>query len=107
MKRYIPLLAGILILVFSCASKKSVVVLNVSGGDGSSYEQAVIINETHEGPGSQAEYAWLKMKYPHYQNEGQALVYNEKIPYDVISIVTGRGKALSVYFNIEKFYGKF
>ena len=107
MKRYIPMLALLLMLAFSCASKKSVVVLNVGGGDGSSYEQAVVINETHEGPGSQAEYAWLKMKYPHYQNMGQAFIYNEKTPYDVISIVTKNGKSLSVYFNIEKFYGKF
>jgi len=107
MKSYFNLLFIISIVLSSCAMKKQVVTLNVTGGDGSSYEQAIIINETHESPGTAAEYSWLSVHYPHYRTAGQALAFNEKKPYDIISVITHDGKTLSVYFDISKFYGKF
>jgi len=106
MKKYIFLFAGFCLL-FSCASKKKVVVLNVNGGDGTSFEQAVIINEIHEKEGVNDEYAWIKTKYPYSRNDGQAMEYNGKKPYDILTITTRDNKTISVYFDISKFYGKF
>jgi hypothetical protein len=107
MKNY-PLVMFIISLVlFSCAAKKKIIMVNAGGGDGSSYEQAIIINETHESPGTADEYNWLQLHYPHYQNKGQALSFYQKKPYDIISIITHDDQKLSIYFDISKFYGRF
>jgi uncharacterized protein YcfL len=107
MKKYIYLLIALFFL-FSCAAKKKVVVMgSYSGGDGSSFENAVIINETHDGRGVDDEYAWIKIHYPYATNNGQALEYNGKKPYDILTITTRDNKTISVYFDISKFYGKF
>jgi hypothetical protein len=107
MKKYIFLAAG-LFLLFSCAAKKkTVVVSNVTGGDGSSFEKAVIINELHEKEGIEAENTWLKAHYPYCTNNGQTLENNGKKPYDILTITTRDNKTISVYFDISKFYGKF
>ena len=107
MKKYIFLVAG-LCLLFSCAAKKKTIVTgSYSGGDGSSFENAVIINEIHDSRGVDDEYAWIKIHYPYATNNGQALEYNGKKPYDILTITTRDNKTISVYFDISKFYGKF
>ena len=75
--------------------------------DGSSYEKAIIINEEHEKPGIDAEYAWIRRQYPVSRTLGQALTYYKNQPYDIIHIVTADGNKSDVYFDISKFFGKF
>ena len=105
MKKYFFLLIG-LSFMFSCAAKKNVITGNYSGGDGSSFENAIIINETGESRGVADEYAWIKAHYRASTSNGQALLYNNNKPYDVLQITTADEKAISIYFDISKFYGK-
>ena len=112
MKR--PFAAALIVvslLTASCASHKNIVSADASvqsaDRDGSSYEKAIIINETHESSGVDAEYAWLKQKYPGYRSQGQALLFKNNKPFDLIHVLTADGNKIDVYFDISKFYGKF
>ena len=79
--------------------------VNVTGGGGTSFEDAVIIMDTTETTGVHAEYAWLKEHYPGYSLIKQSLVYNEGKPYDVMEIKTSGGKK-KIYFDISNYFGK-
>lgn len=46
--------------------------------DGSSFDKAIIIMETSETKGVDAEYAWLRAHYPYYKMRMQALANHEK-----------------------------
>jgi len=104
MKRIIPLLTMLTILLYACETRKS--LSRVSPGDGSSFDKAIVINETQERPGIDDEYTWIRQHYPNAQNNSQALVYHNQKPYDVLHITTVDGKAMAIYFDISKFYGK-
>ena len=75
--------------------------------DGSSYEKAIIIEETSETKGVNAEYAWLKQNYPGYKMGSQSLAYKDGKPYDILNFETADGVKKSIYFDISKFFGKF
>jgi hypothetical protein len=110
MKAFIYLFA-ITVLATSCASHKNIaqastVAASVTA-DGSSFEKAIFIKETNEGSGVDAEYAWIRDKYPGSKVNGQALMNHNNRPYDVIHITTAASTKTDVYFDISNFYGKF
>jgi len=107
MRKIITPIVLICFLAHSCSTPKSSSTTTNSKQDGLSLETAIVINEKHETTGVRAEYKWLNDHYPGYISERQALEWNDKIPYDVISIKLPDEKKLDVYFNISKFYGKF
>jgi len=110
MKIFIYLFAFSL-LAPSCASHKNLAQATAAAAsvnaDGSSFEKAIFIKETSEGSGVDAEYAWIRDKYPGSKVNGQALVNHNNKPYDVIHITTSDGTKTDVYFDISNFYGKF
>nr|WP_294949657.1 hypothetical protein [uncultured Mucilaginibacter sp.] len=106
MKRICLVLALSLLIFASCSSTKKLAGVSVAQ-DGSSYKTAIVITETHEQQGIDAEYAWLRAKYPDYKARGQSLSNQDKKPYDIIHITTAEGKDLDVYFDISNFFGKF
>jgi len=68
--------------------------------DGSSYNNAIIINAKGESEGVNKEYEWLKKNYPGYKMEMQSLnIYKDK-PYDILSIKTADGAEKKIYFDI-------
>src|SRR6478735_7045405 len=74
--------------------------------DGSSYEKAIIINETNTSDGVAAEYKWLRKHYPGYKFLRQALSpYKDKY-YDIL-FIKYKGKKKAVYFDISNFFGKY
>lgn len=75
--------------------------------DGSSYENAIVIQEKSETTGVSAEYKWLRENYPGYKSKGQALQTKNGKSYDVLTIVTADGTEKKVYFDILNFFGKF
>lgn len=75
--------------------------------DGSSFEAAVVIQETRETAGVNAEYKWCAAHYPGYKTQMQALSNKNRKPYDVLTIVTADGTVMKVYFDISNFFGKF
>lgn len=86
------------------AAKPSV---HYAGGDGSSIEQAVVIQGVSgEMAGVGAEYAWLRMKFPGYKPRLQTLLQRAGKIYDVLEIDLPDGKTATVYFDITAFFGK-
>ena len=83
------------------------VSLSKSTEEGLSVNNAVIITETTELKGLNAEYKWIKEHFVNYKLKMQTLnILNDK-PYDIITILQTDGKEIKIYFNIESFYGKF
>jgi hypothetical protein len=76
-------------------------------GTGTSFTDAIIVDENTETAGVAAEYKWLKANYPGYSLISQSLVYNEGKPYDVMDIKTASGEEKKIYFDISNFFGKF
>jgi hypothetical protein len=109
--KYFLYLSAFLILLAGCSSSKNVSGqgkdVNATNADGSSEKNAIVINETNEMTGVDAEYAWLKKNYPGYSSTGQALVMDKAgHPFDIIHIKTADGQKKDVYFDISKFFGK-
>jgi len=75
--------------------------------DGSSYENAIVIQEKHEGPGVDAEYKWIRQHYPGSKTKSQALTNRNGKPYDILTIQTADGTEKKIYFDISNFFGKF
>lgn len=92
-------------LLASCAGHRKLAQASASA-DGTSFEKAIFITETHESTGVDAEYAWIQSKYPGYHTRGQALVYNKNKPFDIIHITTADGTNMDVYFDISNYFGK-
>ena len=88
----------------SCAPSWRAPVSTVQ--DGSSFETAIIVNETSESAGIRAEYRWIKEHYSGYKVKRQSQPNYRKTPYDVIQIQFSDDRVLSVYFDISHFYGK-
>jgi hypothetical protein len=116
MKKLIPLLL-ILLCFSSCLHQKGAASSNkkesakvssgTDGGNGLSIAEAIVINETTESEGVDAEYVWLKVNYPGYTLIKQSLVNAEGKPYDKMDIKTADGEKKTVYFDISHFFGKF
>lgn len=102
-------------LLLSCSASKHVtretsgntVTSTAISGDGSSFDNAIVIQEKSETTGVSAEYAWLKKNYPGYSLKSQSLVFHHKKPYDTLDIVTKDGEDKTIYFDISNFFGKF
>lgn len=112
MRRVTLLLFVICALGVSCSTSKKAVhsssaAVSSTENDGSSFDKAIVIQETHETPGVDAEYAWIRNKYPGSHTNGQALAYHNNKPYDIIHITTAESNKVDVYFDISNFYGKF
>ena len=75
--------------------------------DGLSFQSAIIITETSESMGIKAEYQWVRENYPGSKQKLQSLIFYDKKPFDVLTIITSAEKELKIYFDISGFYGKF
>jgi hypothetical protein len=111
MKKLI-LLTLITLTLFSCgvskqtSSVKTPTETSVTQ-DGLSYETAIVIQETNEMSGIQAEYAWIKEHYPNCSLKQQSLASYKDKPYDIMTIFTSEGKTVNLYFDISNFFGKY
>ena len=81
--------------------------ITYQGGDGSSFEKAVVIAGAKSSmDGVPAERKWLKKKYGNYEKLKQALVKEGGKYYDLVTIRTKKGKELVVYFDISGFFNR-
>jgi hypothetical protein len=69
-------------------------------------EKAVIIAAENSEKGIDAEYAWLRQKFPGHRMRSQALVKSNGKAYDVIEITTSTKETKRFYFDITGFFGK-
>jgi len=82
-----------------------------SGGDGTSPEEAVVINATSSLVGVRAEYDWIEKKYGKrdvdwtmsMQSHGTG---ENGIIWDSISIRLADGTGVNLYFDISSYYGR-
>ena len=77
------------------------------GGDGTSLEQAVIVNAPSERIGVAALYGWIGRRYPSSTAAGQNTIIQNGRFYDAIDIVTATKERRTFYFDITQFFGKF
>lgn len=120
MKKIIYLLF-ITLFLSSCGVKKNTVSTNntnkisvenvtFSGGNGSSFEKAIIVKAKNSTDGIGAEYKYLDQKYGRrgvdWQLIQQSLSHKNNKPFDVLKIKY-KGKVVNVYFEISSFFGKF
>lgn len=81
--------------------------ITYQGGDGSSFEKAVVIAGAKSSmEGVPAERKWLQKKYRGYEKLKQALVENEGKYDDLVTIRTKKGKEVVVYFDISEFFNR-
>ena len=97
-------IGAVTMLLVAC--KHSSGNVTYSGGDGSSIENAVVVNAANEDQGVRAEYAWLQDHYAGYHGGNQFLRTDKGHSYDQLDIVTKEGQNRSVYFDITPFFGK-
>ena len=107
-------LIPLIVLAVACHSSKHVTTTpsgsteqsSSSGArEGSSYENAIVIREKHEGPGVDAEYKWIRQQYPGSTVKSQALTNKNGKPYDILTIQTADGTEKKIYFDISNFFG--
>src|SRR4051812_2120051 len=98
------LVFSLLLLAQPCFAEAPAVTFE--GGDGSSFEKAILIKHATEGTGVKSEYRYIEQHFPGSKVGMQALQNNNKRMYDVLTIQTSEGEK-KVYFDITEFFGKF
>lgn len=87
-----------LLVLCACGTTKEPAA--AAKNDASSFEKARVVKSV------KAKYTYVRKVCPDCQLLGQALVYNEKKPYDIIKVKKANGEKTSCYFDISEFFGK-
>ena len=99
--------AAFLLLMIPMAAHPAPSKVSYSGGDGSSFETAIVVHGATEQTGVDAEYNYLAKHYPGYHRGKQSLTSHEKRNFDILEFTTADGKKMLIYFDITEFFGKF
>ncbi|MFX0032916.1 MAG: hypothetical protein ACFE8E_10930 [Candidatus Hodarchaeota archaeon] len=81
-------------------------MVKISGGNGTSYEDAIIISDCSNIEGVEQEYIELRKRFGNYRLIKQSLIQNNGKVYDLLEIELEDGTITSVYFDITNFFGK-
>jgi len=77
-----------------------------AGGDGSSFESAVVILGANMLSGVRAEYDYIHEHHPGYELRKQSLKEDDGRKFDVLELVGAAGDDRVLYFDISGFHGK-
>jgi hypothetical protein len=81
--------------------------LVVLGGDGSSCDRAVVINNAkHRETARVAEKMWLDQKYPGCRETNASALNAEGKHYDLVEVTTTGGQVMKVYFDSTDSFSK-
>jgi hypothetical protein len=72
-----------------------------AGGDGSSFEQAVILVGATLLSGPRAEHDFVQQNYAGYEFRKQSLIEQDGRRYDALEFVTAEGEIKTFYFDIS------
>jgi len=98
----------IALLLLVAVSGPAMADITFTGGDGSSFDKAIIINGAKgEDDGVASEYQWIRHNKAGYRPGGQALFNKNGHAYDVLSIKLGKGDKQDIYFDITQYFGKY
>jgi len=78
----------------------------ISGGDGSSIENAIIISECNHMEGIDQEYIILRNLFGNYKLNRQSLLNINNQLYDKMELKLENGKEIELYIDITAFFGK-
>lgn len=81
--------------------------MKISGGDGSSFDNAIVISDCSNQEGVQQEYKEVRKRFGECRLIRQVLLENEGKMYDKLELELKNGENIDVYFNITDFFGKF
>lgn len=95
---------ALIFLAFAAVSEAG--PIRYSGGDGSSWEKAILIKGATELTGVDAEYAYLAKYFPGYVMQKQSLENHKGRAYDVLRFRMKNGEKV-IYFDVTEFLGKF
>jgi len=79
--------------------------MKVTGGDGSSIENAIIISDCNNSDGIRQEYIEVQKRFGNYKLIQQSLLNIENQMYDRLELEI-EGERIEVFFNITDFFGK-
>jgi len=78
-----------------------------AGGDGSSSDQAVVINDAgFRETWRLQQKVWLERQFPGYREVGQSAMSSGGKHYDLIEVTTAEGQPKTVYFDSTEVFGK-
>ena len=81
-------------------------MVKIEGGDGSSFEKAIIISDCNDMEGVKQEYIELRKRFGNYKLINQTLMdYKDKL-YDKLKVSLDTNKEIDVFFDITNFFGK-
>jgi len=95
MKLTSTILALFFFVATSCHSTKNIAV---ESGDGSSIEQAIMVNSISE------EYDYVRKVCDSCEFVSQHLLFEKKKPYDMLEFKKPNGEKIEYYFDISKFF---
>jgi len=94
----------------NAASNSQVSSVTYSGGDGSTIENAIIINAQSSFVGVAAEYDYISKKHGErkssWELEFQSLIEKDGKHFDALHIKLKNDQNLTYYFDISMFFGK-
>ncbi|MGB5912125.1 MAG: hypothetical protein WBH31_13110 [Promethearchaeia archaeon] len=80
-------------------------MVKITGGNGSSFDDAIIISDCSHFEGIDQEYIVLKQRFGIYKLIKQSLIEESGKVYDLIEIQLEDGSKVEVYFEITDFFG--
>jgi hypothetical protein len=98
---------AVLFSMASCGTSSKKVFSDTVPADGSSFQKAILINQTSENAGVNAEYDWLGIHYSGWKMQKQTSLKYGKKSFDLLQIVNSFGAQKVIYFDISRFYGHF
>ena len=81
-------------------------MVKISGGNGFSFEEAIMISDCSNIEGVEQEYIEVRERFGNYQLIRQSLQDQSGRMYDVLEMKLKDGREITLYFDITDFYGK-
>ncbi len=81
-------------------------MVKISGGDGSSFQNAIIISDCDHMEGIQQEYMEIRKRFGNYSLIRQNLLDYNNRKIDKLELRLEDGQQIEVHFDITEFFGK-
>lgn len=81
-------------------------MVKISGGNGFSFEEAIMISDCSNIEGVEQEYIEVRERFGNYQLIRQSLQDQSGRMYDVLEMKLKDDREITLYFDITDFFGK-
>jgi hypothetical protein len=81
--------------------------MEISGGDGSTIDDAIIISDCNNTEGVHQEYVEVRKRFGEYRLIRQVLLEQGDKMYDKLELELKNGEKIELYFDITPFFGKY